>query len=199
MSGDQWPELAWYVAALVLVGSALVSRRVKFSAMLRYTLIWAAILMVAYGLFLFRDDVSSGFARARADLGGKPEESVSGREVIIRRAPDGHFWVNATVNDVATRFLVDSGATTTSVSRDFAERARLDVDTGGFPVIVDTANGEAIMRRGVIDRLVIGSMVIDAHPVLVGEGIGDVGILGMNFLSGLQSWRVEGTLLTLAP
>lgn len=199
MSGDRLPELVWYVGALVLVVSALVSRRIKFSAMLRYILIWAAIFMAAYGLFLFRDDLSSVFARARADLSGQPELSVSGSEVIIRRDADGHFWVNASVNGVATRFLIDSGATTTSVSDEFAQRAKLYVDTRGFPVLVDTANGEAIMRRGMINRLAVGSIIVNDHNVLIGDGIGDVGVLGMNFLSGLKSWRVEGASLTLEP
>lgn len=199
MSGDQLPELVWYVGALVLVVSALVSRRIKFSAMLRYILIWAAIFMAAYGLFLFRDALSSVFARARADLGGQPESSVSGSEVIVRRDTDGHFWVNASVNGVATRFLIDSGATTTSVSSEFARRVGLNVDSSGFPVLVDTANGEAVMRRGEIDRLVVGSIIVSDHNVLVGDAIGDVGVLGMNFLSGLKSWRVEGTSLTLEP
>lgn len=199
MSGGEWPELIWYVGALVLVGSALVGRRVKFSAMVRYTLIWLAIFMLAYGLFLFRDDIAGVWNRARADLGGQPETSVSGSDVIIRRDADGHFWVNASVNGVAMRFLVDSGATTTSVSREFARRAKLDVDTGGFPVLVDTANGEAMMTRGKIDRLIVGSIVVEDHGILVGDGIGDVGVLGMNFLSNLHSWRVEGTKLTLEP
>ncbi len=156
MSGDQWPELVWYVGALVLVGSALVSRRIKFSAMLRYILIWIAIFMVAYGLFLFRDDLAGVWARARADMGGAPEASVSGSEVIIRRDADGHFWVNASVNGVAARFLIDSGATTTSISREFAEHVKLNIDSDGYPVLVDTANGTAMMRRGVIDRLIVG-------------------------------------------
>ncbi len=199
MNGDQWPELVWYVGVLVLVGSALVARRVKFSAMLRYILVWITIFMAAYGLFLFRDDLASVWARARADLGGAPEASVSGSEVIIRRDPDGHFWVNASVNGVTARFLIDSGATTTSVSREFAEHVKLNVDNDGYPVLVDTANGEAVMRRGMIDRLVVGSIVVEDHHVLVGDAIGDVGVLGMNFLSGLKAWRVEGASLTLTP
>ncbi len=199
MSGDQWPELVWYVGALVLVGSALAARRIKFSAMLRYILIWIAIFMAAYGLFLFRDDLASVWGRARADLGGAPEASVSGSEVIIRRDSDGHFWVNASVNGVAARFLIDSGATTTSVSREFAESAKLTIDRDGYPVLVGTANGDAVMRRGVIERLVVGSIVVNEHPVLIGDAIGDIGVLGMNFLSELKAWRVEGASLTLTP
>jgi aspartyl protease family protein len=199
MNGGQGAELAWYIGALVLVGSALVSRRLNFSTVMRYLLIWAAIFMAAYGVFLFRDDLSSLWSRARADLGGAPEASVSGSEVVIRRDADGHFWVNARVDGEAARFLIDSGATTTTVSSAFARRAGLAVDDGAFPVLVDTANGTATMRRAIIDRLDVGSIVVRDHRILVGDGIGDVGVLGMNFLSGLRSWRVEGASLTLEP
>src|SRR5688572_28974371 len=45
---------------------------------------------------------------------GMPEQEITGRETRIRMAPDGHFWIRASVNGVPRRFLVDTGATLTA-------------------------------------------------------------------------------------
>ena len=36
-------------------------------------------------------------------------------------------------------------------------------------------------------------------PVLVSESFGDVNLLGMDFLSSLKGWRVEGETMVLNP
>ena len=42
MTGDQAASSIWYVLALVLVGSALLARRMPMGGMLRLALVWVA-------------------------------------------------------------------------------------------------------------------------------------------------------------
>ena len=46
-----------------------------------------------------------------------------------------------------------------------------------------------------------GHFWVDAKdlPVVVAEEFGDSNVIGMNFLSSLRSWRVEGTEMVLEP
>ncbi|NCP11585.1 MAG: TIGR02281 family clan AA aspartic protease [Sphingomonadales bacterium] len=196
---DKTPELIWYIGALVLVGSALLARPLKFGQFVRYSLAWIAIFMAAYGVFLFRDDLSGAWNRARADLGGAPEAGVDGKTILVRRDADGHFWVNAGVNGIATRFLIDSGASTTSIPRALAQRSGVTDRESGFPVLIETANGTTTMKRATIDRLTVGGLSVANHPVMIGDALGETGVLGMNFLSALRSWKVEGATLVLEP
>ena len=114
-------------------------------------------------------------------------------------APDGHFWVVASVNGVNTRMLIDSGATVTAISTDTAHAARVDTGTGLTPVMLRTANGVAPARIGSIDELRVGNIVARNLKIVSAPGLGGLDVLGMNFLSKLDSWRVEGRTLILVP
>jgi len=50
-----------------------------------------------------------------------------------------------------------------------------------------------------VKSLQLGSITASDLPVVVSKNFGDQDVLGMNFLSLLQSWRVEGDWLILRP
>lgn len=195
---DQLAQAIMVVGALVRVGSSLLARRLPFGQTLRLILIWVGIFGGVFVLFLFRDEGRAVWQRATAELSGGGGRTV-GRTFVIARSADGHFWAAANVNGHAVRFLVDSGATTTTLSRDDAAAADVAA-SGGFPVLVETANGTVTLQRARISLLEVGPIAITDAPVLIGsEGLGSVSLLGMSFLSTLSSWRVEGTTLILQP
>lgn len=126
-------------------------------------------------------------------------EQVTGKETRVRMSPDGHFWVTVRFGDTTRRMLVDSGATVTALSADSASDAGLDVQQPAFPILIRTANGTIHAQTSTIDEMRLGNVVARALPVVVSPAFGDVDVLGMNFLSRLQSWRVEGNTLILVP
>jgi aspartyl protease family protein len=180
---------------LVLAGSALLTRRIPLAQGMRMMIGWVLIFAAAYVVFTFREDFRSLGHRIMLDARGGVEETRGG-EVHIRKAADGHFWVTAAINGHDLRFLVDSGATTTSISRDSAATAGLPPDTG-FGVLVQTANGVVLAHRARARSLELGTIRRSDFPVLVSPGDDDVNVLGMNFLSSLASWSVEGQTLIL--
>jgi aspartyl protease family protein len=136
--------------------------------------------------------------RVAGDLLGERGQTVGGT-LRVPMAPDGHFWVRARINGHEQRFLIDSGATTTALSADAAEAAELEVERGGFPIMINTANGTVQAKRTTIDRLTMGPIVAKDMAAVVSPAFGDMNVLGMNFLSSLDSWRVEGRTLILVP
>src|SRR5829696_8784917 len=158
---------------------------------------WVLIFLAAFVAFTLKDDFMALGRRVLADSRGEGEVVAAGRELRIRKAMDGHFWVNGELNGHKIRFLVDSGATVTSISASTAARA--DIVPGGFPVLVNTANGTVRARRGRADRLKIGTIERRDLAVHVSESFGDTDVLGMNFLSSLSSWGVDGQWLVLKP
>ncbi len=111
-------------------------------------------------------------------------------------ADDGHFWVTAKLNGHDVRFMVDSGASITTVSQD--DRRTAGMPIGNEHVIVSTANGPARVTKGWADRLQVGSIERTEFSVDINEK-DDINLLGMNFLSSLSGWRVEGNYLVLQP
>ena len=77
--------------------------------------------------------------------------------------------------------------------------AGIDTGQGLTPVILRTANGAASAQTGAIDELRIGNIVARNLRVVSSPGLGDLDVIGMNFLSKLESWRVEGKTLILVP
>ncbi|CCW16323.1 hypothetical protein EBBID32_6570 [Sphingobium indicum BiD32] len=133
---------------------------------------------------------------ARLGLDG---QSVVGNEVRIRMARDGHFWAQASINGIERRMLVDSGATVTALSQMTADLASVERGVGLLPVIMRTANGTVQAETATVEQLGLGSIEARNLNVVVSPALGNVDVLGMNFLSQLASWRVENRVLILVP
>ncbi|WJM29471.1 TIGR02281 family clan AA aspartic protease [Novosphingobium resinovorum] len=130
---------------------------------------------------------------------GIERQSVAGGETRVPMQPDGHFWISATVNGVKRDFLVDTGATLTAISPATAQEARLKANPLNRSVLMRTANGTVEAQLAVIDELRMGSVVAREIDAVVAPGLGDANVIGMNLLSRLASWRVEGKTLILVP
>lgn len=130
---------------------------------------------------------------------GMPEQIVEGEETRIPLARDGHFWVDGQVNGANARFLIDTGATLTALSTDAATAGGVEPIPYRQPVIMRTANGNAPAQLATIETLRTGSVLARDIDAVVSPAIGDVNVLGMNFLSRLDSWRVEDNVLILVP
>ncbi len=113
----------------------------------------------------------------------KPKTVISANgDLVIKRAPDGHFYVAGQVNGKPVKFLVDTGASLVGVSDKFAQKAGL---TGGEPTVFRTANGELAGRIIANVPISVGPIAVSGIRVgigLEGHEVSDA-LLGQNFLS----------------
>ena len=130
---------------------------------------------------------------------GLPEQVVEGGETRVQLERDGHFWLTATVNGFPARFLVDTGATLTAVSDETAAIAGLVPRAGGLPIMMQTANGPIAAELTTIDELRFGNVAARGLDAIIAPGLGRTNVMGMNLLSRLASWRVEGDTMILVP
>jgi aspartyl protease family protein len=185
----------YIMMAIMLVAGGLMARREPFAKLLTMMLAWVAIFAGGFVLFTFRDDLSWVAQRLRAEATGEPVEQ--GETIRIPMAIDGHFWVDGTVNGEAVKFLVDSGATMTTIGSETAARANVAISPGRGQ-LVRTGNGVVRVATGYADSLAIGPISRDGMRLHVAQGE-DLNVLGMNFLSSLERWGVEGRWLVLQP
>lgn len=196
MGSDQSAEFIYLVAILIFVASAYMVRRIPIGRGLQMFAGWVIIFLAVFVAFTMKDEIA-GFARQVMDERRAESTGLQvGQELQIKQALDGHFWVEGKLNGTSVRFLVDSGATTTSISTAVAKRAGIE-PSGGIPAMVQTANGVTTVERGRAQRLEVGQIVRENIAVHISDGFGDTNVLGMNFLSSLESWRVERNRLIL--
>jgi aspartyl protease family protein len=192
----EWQHLAVYAVAAALLIMLLqrlpvVGRFVRFA--------FSAALLAFFILILLQQaPYQPELSRLTGKL-GLDDQRVTGKELRVDMASDGHFWVIASINGVKTRMLIDSGATITAVSGRTAHEAKVDTGTGLAPVVLQTANGAAPAQTGKVDELRVGNIVARNLRIVTSPGLGSLDVLGMNFLSKLESWRVEGRTLILVP
>lgn len=197
MNADISVGLLWGIGALVLVLGALAARRPSLGAVLRALIGWAIIAAILYLVFANRAELT-GLATRIASNAGIADQQIEGDTVRIRQSADGHFWASVRLNGIERRMLVDSGATITALSQATAAAAAIDT-SGGLPVVLTTANGNISAQRGAVQAVSLGSLETRDLPVVVSSSFAGLDVLGMNFLSRLGSWRVEGSTLILEP
>jgi len=193
MTNDVQLGSLYLLMTTVLILGTLMARRERWARLATMGLAWVAIFGAGFLLFTFRDDLGYVAQRLRAEATGQP--IVEGEELRIPMAIDGHFWIEGSLNGLPVKFLVDSGATMTTIGRDTAaeagiavsERRNQVVRTGNGILRVSTARADSL-AIGPIERRQIGLHVADHE---------DLNVLGMNYLSSLERWGVEGRWLIL--
>jgi len=185
----------YLLMAAMLVAGALIGRRAPIARGVTSILGFVVIFGAGFIVFSFRDDLNYVAQRLEAEATGKPVE-LGGDVIRVPIAVDGHFWVQAHVNGVPVDFLVDSGATMTTIGRKTAALA-------GVPVgeqrnqLVRTGNGLIRVAVARADTVALGDD-LERRNVRMFVADGDeLNVLGMNFLSSLKRWSVEGRWLVL--
>jgi aspartyl protease family protein len=183
----------YILMAIMLVLGSLMARREPVAKLITMALAWIVIFAAGFVLFTFRDDLGYLAQRLKAEAVGSPV--TEGRETRIPMAIDGHFWVYAKLNGRNVKFLVDSGATMTTVDRATAMQAGVDVSPRRDE-FVRTGNGIIRVSSGRADELSVGNIVRRDVGLQVADN-DDLNVLGMNYLSSLSRWGVEGRWLIL--
>ena len=193
MTNDTMLGGLYLLMAMMLVLGALINRREPIAKLFVLAFAWVGIFGAGFVLFTFRDDLGYVAQRLRTEATGAPV--TVGNEVRIPMAIDGHFWVEGRINGEPVKFLVDSGATVTTIDRETAARASVAINnnrdqivrTGNGMIRVASARAESL-GIDTIERQNVGLHIADDD---------NMNVLGMNFLSTLSRWSVEGRWLVL--
>ena len=194
------PLLAVAVLAILLAAAGWIMERSHPRAghLLRiggYVGMVAALLLVT---------VEAAWRATRSDarllLGTSGKVTVVGSDTVVPLDPSGHYWVKAELNGKPAEFLIDTGATYTTIAVSTARSAGITADASRLPVQLNTANGTIVARFGKARELTFGTIAARDLDVIIGpEAAGETNVIGMDLLSRLKGWRVEETKLVLVP
>ena len=116
-------------------------------------------------------------------IGGR---SVGGT-MVLRAAPDGHYYTRARINGRSVDAVVDTGASLVALSYADARKAGLNMSALDFNITMQTANGKGYAALVNLDELRIGSVrLTDVRAVVAQRGKLGISLLGMSFLGRLS-------------
>ena len=138
--------------------------------------------------------------RQTLQLGGAPVRVGGGggggaTRIVLTAGSGGHFTTAGAINGGAVQFMVDTGATTVSMSTDDADRIGLKYQQGAR-VMLQTANGSIPAWRVTLDRVRVGEVEVFQVEGVVARRAMPWVLLGNSFLSRFQMKR-ENDVLTL--
>ena len=108
----------------------------------------------------------------------------------------GHVIVDAAVNSAPVRMLVDTGASFVALTPADARAAGIDPDRLLYNARVNTANGAARMAPVTLREIRIDQLSVFDVPAAVLQNL-NVSLLGMSFLTRLQSYEMRDGKLTI--
>lgn len=115
----------------------------------------------------------------------------------LQRAADGLFYVDARVNGVPVRFLVDTGATTVVLTDTDARRAGVAADLARSTERAETAGGATAMARVRLASLEAGpARRFDVEAAVTGPGL-SVSLLGQSWLAQFDSVTITRDRMVL--
>ena len=120
--------------------------------------------------------------------------------ITVTIAPDQHgmFYVNGSINKHQTRFIVDTGATLISMSRQHANRFGIDYKLIGERATSSTASGINTVYIVRLNSVTVGGIQLDNIAAAVHDGdFPDTVLLGNSFLNRISINR-DGKLLILS-
>ena len=123
-----------------------------------------------------------------------PVANSAGRTTILADSR-GHFFTDGSINGIPLRFMVDTGATSVSLSASEAQRIGINYRSGRR-AYARTANGVIGVYVVRLDHVKVGDITLNNVEATVSEGPAHVALLGMSFLNRTQMNR-DGDRLTL--
>ena len=191
-------DLVWSVLILVSVSaSLLVSRKINFSKAGRQIFTWFALAILLIQGFSFQEEIRGVAARLKAELIPSHAVVVSEREIILTRGDNGHFRVSGLADNTRVLFLVDTGASDISISREDAKRMGIDISSLSYTVPYRTANGLAFEAPYQLKTLVIGPIELHGVSVSISKSETSGSLLGMSFLNRLSGFEIKGRKMIL--
>lgn len=188
MLEDDVARLVFYVVLLVVIGGAMLFELSgRGGRTLRQMLIWVVIFTgAALGADWYMDSTV-------------PRQQVlnNGARIEVPAGRDGHFHLEARLNDTDISFIVDTGATHVALSRRDAEAIGLDPDRLRFDGIAVTANGRVATAPVTIDRFTMGDVTDRNVPAVVIDSELQGSLMGMSYLRRFARISFENDMLVL--
>jgi aspartyl protease family protein len=191
MSADDTANLL-YLSLLgsVLIFWFLVQNRRSLGKVMQHAAIWALIFLGAIAVVGLWDDIRQTVAPRQAVF------AEQGR-IEIPLSSDGHYYATLNINGQPVRFMIDTGATGTVLSRDDATRVGISPDDMAFFSTAITANGTVRTAPVVLANVDFGPFSDQGVNAYVNDSEMRDSLLGMSYLNRFDRLEISNGRMVL--
>lgn len=178
--------------------------------MLKQVLLFSSIALAAAGLPQYAKDLQISPKAGNQDAAAvaprpqqaktsRPANYASGvRSVSVPMDNSGHFAISFRANGRSIHGLIDTGATYVAINESTARSIGLRLSAADFGHQVRTANGLTKAALVTIGRMEMGSIsVSEVEAFVLADNSLSVTLIGMSFMSKLESYSVSGRTMEL--
>jgi aspartyl protease family protein len=131
---------------------------------------------------------------APASVGGGGGTGASGNRVVLTAGNGGHFFTMGQINGKTTQMVVDTGATSVSISMSEAQRMGIDFKSGQM-IPMSTANGVIPGWLIKLGSVRVGDVSVHGVDAVVSSGSMPYVLLGNSFLTRFQMTRANDQMV----
>jgi aspartyl protease family protein len=158
---------------------------------------WCAIVLTVVAVYAFRFEMRYAYNRVLSALIPSYVWHNDEGQIVLSRSNDGHFYINALVNDVNIKFMVDTGASDVALTKLDAEKLKFNLSTLRYSRRYSTANGISFAAPVTLNKFAIGNYIFKNVSAHIGQGELDTSLLGMSLIARFASFRIDNDLLIL--
>jgi len=120
------------------------------------------------------------------------------RAATVPMSRDGHFTADFRINGRSIKGLIDTGATYVAINASTARHLGLRLAKSDYKHQVRTANGTTGAALVDLDRMQIGAISVEnVEAFVLDDKALSTTLIGMSFMSKLQSYRVNNNRMEL--
>ena len=196
----QWQNLLYLSLLLAFLLSSTKTRSRFFSSKsLKYLGIWSGIILIFVILFSYRFEFSDFKNRILGEISPGSARSSEDGKIIINISKDGHFYLNAKINNQKIRFMIDTGASDITLSKSDARKVGINLRNLKFNKPYQTANGVTFGAKVMLKELEIAGQRFYKVSASINSSSMGTSLLGMSFLREFNKYQFYQDKLILEP
>lgn len=125
---------------------------------------------------------------------------AAGGAVTLTADARGHYFAPVEINGRVTTMMVDTGASSVSLSADDVRKLGVMVPANAPKVQISTANGVVTATTLTLPEVRLDTITVrNVEATLLPDGVRSISLLGMSFMSKLSSFQVADGELSMKP
>lgn len=181
---NDWISLIYKLIFLsILISSFFIRTSTNRGNKLKQVAFWLLIIFVGVIIYNNKYLLKNFIPYVASNVGENTLE--------IQKSSDKHFYITLKLNGQNILFLIDTGATTTSLTMKDAARIGIDTSKLNYNQMVNTANGITYSASVEVNNIELDRYQMQSMWVLINKNLDGNSLLGMNFLNKLKGYDIR--------